>query len=175
MNIKKEKFIVKSGSAKVYKITTNDDKMLIKKQIFRKPKEKYRREVDALRKLEKYGHYPKIVKEEAKKFTFFMTHCGDKINKKNIPKNWLDQINEIKKELEECHIVNGDLRDDHLLVLKGIISIIDFGNIRLKDETFFKKHNYDKYKQIQHNKLNTICECASKGRSSNGKLKHYKK
>lgn len=166
---------MKSGSAKVYKITTNDNKMLIKKEIFRKPKEKYKREVEALRKLEKFKHYPKIVKEEVRKFTFFMTHCGDRINKKNIPKNWLEQINEIKKELEDSDIVNGDLCDDHLLVLKGIISIIDFGNIRLKEDDFFKVNDYEKYKKIQHNKLNTICECAVKGKSSVRKLKHYKK
>jgi hypothetical protein len=38
-----------------------------------------------------------------------------------------------------------------------IIYLIDFGNIRFKNDPFFEKKDYTDYKNFQHHKLTIIC------------------
>jgi len=171
MKIKKETFILNSGTSRVYLIIGEDEKKYIKKVLHRKPKEKYERETRALKSLENYNHYPKIIEEIPKDYTFYMSHCGDQINKKNLPKDWLNQISEIRGELNKHDIVNGDINENHLLVLNGIIKIIDFGNIRFKSDIYFKENDYNEYERFQHRKMRIICNYVKEGKSSWNELR----
>ena len=86
-----EQFLVKSGSSFVYKINENNT-IIIKKKIYRKKKEKFEREVNALNLFQYYNHFPKIIKIDKKEHTIYMTYCGNNITYNNIPKSWKNQV-----------------------------------------------------------------------------------
>ena len=155
--MKGEVFLTRSGSSEISKLWDKDGEMYIKKKIYRKPEEKFKRESEALYCLEKYDRFPKIIRSDPKEFILYLTYCGENINLRNIPTDWNRHINEIRKCLEETDIVNGDINEKNLCVMDNRIYLIDFGNIRLRTDKFFKSNDFDKYRNFQHNKLKIIC------------------
>ena len=101
-----EQFFVKSGSSFVYKIIENNT-TTIKKKIYRKKKEKFEREVNALNLFQNYNHFPKIIKTNKKESTIYMTYCGNSITYNNIPKSWKNQVVKIIDYIQQTDIVHG--------------------------------------------------------------------
>ena len=56
-----EQFILRSGSSNIF-IIDNGITKTIKKTIYRKRQEKFEKELKALNILDKYKHFPKIIK-----------------------------------------------------------------------------------------------------------------
>jgi len=159
-----EQFLVKSGSSFVYKITENNT-IIIKKKIYRKKKEKFEREVNALNLFQYYNHFPKIIKTDKKEYTIYMTYCGNNITYNNIPKSWKNQVIKIIEYIQLTDIVHGDINPGNICVLNNTIFLIDFGNIRIKGESFFQTNNFDTYRTKQHSKLYKICEAISQNKN----------
>ena len=159
-----EQFLVKSGSSFVYKINENNT-MIIKKKIYRKKKEKFEREVNALNLFQYYNHFPKIIKIDKKEHTIYMTYCGNNITYNNIPKSWKNQDIKIIEYIQLTDIVHGDINPENICVLNNTIFLIDFGNIRIKGEPFFETNNFNTYRTKQHSKLYKICESISQNKN----------
>ncbi len=159
-----EQFLVKSGSSFVYKINENNT-MIIKKKIYRKKKEKFEREVNALNLFQYYNHFPKIIKIDKKEHTIYITYCGNNITYNNIPKSWKNQVIKIIEYIQLTDIVHGDINPGNICVLNNTIFLIDFGNIRIKGEPFFETNNFNTYRRKQHSKLYKICESISQNKN----------
>ena len=168
-----EKHFMKSGSANIYFVYQDKDITKVRKTYFRKPKEKLDREVNALTKLEHNDHFPKIVSIMPDIFSFYMTYCGPRLTQDNLPVDWREQVETILLSMEKQNIVNGDIDIKNLTVLDGKIYLLDFGNIRLKGEDFFKKHDYETYKLKQHHKLFLICDAFDNNQPVEQILKNY--
>lgn len=87
----------------------------------------FNNEIRSLWRLRNYNHFPKIISSNRQKLSIYMTYCGEKINYKNIPDNWLDQYNQIKETLSNLQLTSGDMMKKNICVLDNTIYIIDFG------------------------------------------------
>lgn len=79
------------------------------------------REVKALKRLDKYSHYPKLV-EEGDNY-IIETYCGREIR---ILQGTVAQTVEIADELKKEGIVHQDLLNKNLLILNNTLYVIDF-------------------------------------------------
>ena len=101
-------------------------------------------EINILKKLENYEHFPKILDINWDEYSYTMSYCGItlgnlKKKKYKLPKNWKDQINNISKALTEQNIYNNDIALSNICILNDIIYMIDFGccqplDIKLKEK-----------------------------------------
>ena len=122
----------------------------------------YNNEVELLKKLSKYDHFPKIISENPKIFYFSMTYCGKNIsslkqNKKlKIPKNWKEQIVKINEALVKENIYNNDISLNNICILDNKIYLIDFGCCQPLDLKL--KQNYDNRNNLIDliNKINEV-------------------
>jgi len=87
----------------------------------------FNNEISSLWRLRNYNHFPKLISSNRKKLSIYMTYCGEKINYKNIPDNWLDQYNKIKETFSNLKLTSGDMLKKNICVLDNTIYIIDFG------------------------------------------------
>jgi tRNA A-37 threonylcarbamoyl transferase component Bud32 len=165
-----EQFFIKSGSSFVYKIIENNT-IIIKKKIYRKKEEKFEREVNALNLFQHYNHFPKIIKTNKKEYTIYMTYCGNNITYNNIPISWKSQVIKIIEYIQLTDIVHGDINPGNICVKNDTIFLIDFGNIRIKGESFFQTNNFDTYRTKQHSKLYKICEAISQNKNGWNRIK----
>jgi tRNA A-37 threonylcarbamoyl transferase component Bud32 len=156
-----EEFLFKSGSAYIFIIHKQNSK-IIKKTIYRKKEDKFNKEIKALTLLNKYQHFPKIIKTDENNHSIYMTYCGDRITKNNIPDNWKIQVRDIIKFINETSIVHGDINPRNICIYKNIIYLIDFGNIRFYKDDFFILKDFTKYREKQHRKLYNICNAVSR-------------
>ncbi len=156
-----EQFIVRSGSSNIF-IIDNGITKTIKKTIYRKRQEKFEKELKALNILDKYKHFPKIIKSTKQDFSIYMTYCGDRISSNNIPDNWEQQVQYITKSINETNIVHGDINPGNICVYENKIYLIDFGNIRFYEDLFFVQKNFHLYRDKQHRKLYNICTAISR-------------
>ena len=66
-------------------------------------------EIKSLTKLNNYNHFPKLLAyEKLPDYKMLMTHCGDMLNKNNLPENWKEQLLEIHNILEKELIYHND-------------------------------------------------------------------
>ena len=104
-------------------------------------------EVCILKRLDKYHNFPKIININKENHSFKMTYCGESIydlkkNKKLIvPNNWLEQIKNISKNLNEENIYNNDIAITNICILNEKIYLIDFGCCQPLDIKL--RENYD--------------------------------
>ena len=82
------------------------------------------------KKLSKYNIVPKLLKVD-KKNAIYLENVGERISKKNIPKNWKFQLNKILKIFYKEGIQHRDLKLDEVLVKKSQIKIVDFGAAKI--------------------------------------------
>ncbi len=169
-----EQHHMKSGSADIYFIKEQNIIIGVRKQYFRKPLEKLRRETTALMRLPS-NHFPKVLSIIEHEHSFTMNYCGPQLTTQNLPSNWREQVKDIIETIESIDIVNGDIDLKNLVVNDGIIVLLDFGNIRMKGEEFFKKHDYETYKTKQHHKLYLICNALAKQQNAEHTLRKYNK
>jgi len=91
------------------------------------------KEIDALERLNGKKHFPQVIKIGNR--VIWMTYCGERLTKDNLPKNWEQQCKEIETVFNEkkvfhtdfTKIVNGKKAHKNLCVNKGIINVIDWG------------------------------------------------
>ena len=104
---------------------------------------------------------PKIIYK--KNNELFLTNCGEKINKNNIPDNWKEQIMNIYEILKYNNIYHNDITLDNLTILNNKIYLIDFGwannipsfpyfniNKKIIDNS---KNMYDMFERIVNNSI----------------------
>ena len=81
-------------------------------------------EVKWLTKLNEFEHTPNII--SVKKNCITTTYAGQQVTKKNIPKNWKDQMIKILTKLESINCSHNDIKPSDILVLKNKLMLIDF-------------------------------------------------
>lgn len=84
-------------------------------------------EVNALKKLYPYEHFPKLLAYNTRNLSIYMSYCGECIHRNNIPKDWEYQINTIYKILSSIKVNSNDMILRNVCVLNEKIYIIDFG------------------------------------------------
>jgi hypothetical protein len=112
-------------SDKVYLI----DGFVVKKQIEQTSmgNHLFWNEVNALKKLLPYNHFPKIIAYDAYSLVIYMSYCGELVDHKNLPNNWRQQLETIKSYLYEAGVNSNDMILRNTCILDGRVNIIDFG------------------------------------------------
>ena len=132
---------ITSTSSSVYFLKNNIVKKVFKNQNI---ETKFKSEIFCLKKLSKYNIVPKLLKVDKKNNAIYLENVGERISKKNIPKNWKFQLNKILKIFYKEGIQHRDLKLDEVLVKKGQIKIVDFGAAKIlnknkKNQIFDRK------------------------------------
>ena len=104
-------------------------------------------EVNFLYNFNKYPYFPNIIEISNKDLMIKMNYCGEIINKKNIPNNWLEQITDISNILESYNINLLDLQKKNILCKNNKIYLIDFDSYKFSNIL----DNYNKYYNIFKN------------------------
>jgi len=110
----------------------------------------YNKELLALKVVKGRKHFPQLINFNPINLDIYMSYCGETINKNNVPKNWLEQINVISRILTEISLDLKDLQKKNICVLNSIIYIIDLAdydinkNMNIK-EIYIKLYNLIKY------------------------------
>lgn len=87
----------------------------------------FQNEISALKKLQPYKYFPKLLGYDNLRLSIFMTFCGEQISSKNLPDDWEKQIDEIETILTEINVNSNDMILRNVCVLNKRIYIIDFG------------------------------------------------
>ena len=87
-------------------------------------------EILALKKLQPYKHFPKLLAYDTRRMSIFMTFCGQQITSKNIPDDWEEQINEIEQILK---IVNENFKDKEFNEIDELIYEFNNGGIKISN------------------------------------------
>lgn len=94
----------------------------------------FEREKYWLQKLSLSGILPEVYEVDENEKIFVLEDAGSPINKKNCPKDYVLQLENILKKLEGYDCRHNDLSLDEVLVKNGIIKVIDFGWASLKGD-----------------------------------------
>ena len=118
----------------------------------------FRREKECLRRLEKYNHFPKIIKTSEKDLTIVMTYCGDLYDGKR-RKYLISQTRTIVKALENerIFVITPYQIFNSILINNGILNMIDFEDsyplgakkIKNKEEFISSRMEKNNYVQLQ--------------------------
>ena len=117
--------------------TTSSSVYFLKNNIVKKVFKNYnietklKSEIFCLNKLSKYNIVPKLLKVDKINNTIYLENVGERINRKNIPKNWKAQLIKILNIFHKEGIQHRDLKLDEILVKKGQIKIVDFGAAKI--------------------------------------------
>ena len=87
----------------------------------------FKSEVKALLKLNPYPYFPKLYTFDPKRYIIYMSYCGERLNRDNLPDDWLLQFREIADILLKENITSSDIVEKNICVLNNRIHIIDFG------------------------------------------------
>jgi len=120
----------------------------------------YHNELSSLKVLNKYEHFPIVIKYDQSKLSILSSYCGLTIRNKNIiiPKNWKQQIKDIYTILAHHCIYHNDVWINNICLYNNIIYLIDFGNSKKHiDYPYFNfsEQIIDESKDI-YQMLNTI-------------------
>ena len=166
---------MKSGSSNIYFIFDNNNEIIaVKKVIFRKPLEKLNKELHCLQLLSEHEYFPNILKTNNQN-TIVLSYCGSRLDKlqNDLPDNWKEQVQEIIKLLEQNNIVHSDINPGNVCIKDDIIHLIDFGNIRFRNDEFFLRRDYLGYREWQHKKLSIICNAVYENKDPWKELHEY--
>lgn len=89
----------------------------------------YLKNVLALKIFAGNRHFPKLYDTDDEELAVYMSHCGDSITSKNIPNDFLNQIDEINKAFENENVSCTDTFSGNFTAKDGIIYIVDLGTI----------------------------------------------
>ena len=87
----------------------------------------YINEVNSLRKLIPFKHFPTMIAFDEWNLVIYMTYCGEIINSQNIPSNWIVQYTNISDILKNNKVNPNDILVRNICILDNTIYIIDFG------------------------------------------------
>ena len=97
-------------------------------------------ELDALKKLEKYHYFPKVLLTDRKNGVFYMTDVGLSIKNYrhtgDLPGDLFKQIDNMIKALRAVEIFHRDLSLEHLRIKDGRVSLIDFEKCFLTNKQY---------------------------------------
>ena len=111
-------------------------------------------ELQVYERLKNYLHFPKIIQYTNSYIIF--ENVGEMINPHNIPNDALKQINTICKILQKEKIKHNDIRENEVLVKKGIIYLVDFNRAVLDDENYNQNYNDLYYIVKKYNDLKNL-------------------
>lgn len=117
---------IKSATSSVF--VDPNKHFVIKKNTNKNRSDCFFREVYWLQKLQKLDFVPKLLYFDKKQMYMVMDYCGERINDKNRPKDYLAQYKQILDQLKanDCYPHDIKLRSE-VLVKGGKIFICDFG------------------------------------------------
>ncbi len=84
-------------------------------------------EVNTLKKLQGYPHFPHLIAFDSNKLIIYMTYCGETISNHNLPNDWSYQIDNISRILNVLNINSNDMSIRNTCCLGDELKIIDFG------------------------------------------------
>jgi hypothetical protein len=84
-------------------------------------------EVNALKKLLKYPHFPKLLAYDSFNLVIYMSYCGNVADSSNLPDDWPEQLNNIRNILKLINVNSNDMLVRNTCIFDGRIHIIDFG------------------------------------------------
>ncbi len=84
-------------------------------------------EVNVLKKVKSFPHFPHLISFDHNTLTIYMTYCGPILNNNNIPDNWEIQFNEISEIMNVLNVNSNDMISRNICCLGNEIKIIDFG------------------------------------------------
>jgi len=96
----------------------------------------FNNEVNSLRKLMrvislpeiiKYSHFPKLIAFDINRLIIYMTYCGEMLSRSNLPSDWREQFERIRKIMAFANVNSNDMLLRNTCVLNNQIHIIDFG------------------------------------------------
>ena len=87
----------------------------------------YINEVNSLRQLIPFKHFPTMIAFDEWNLVIYMTYCGEIINSQNIPNNWIVQYTNISDTLKNTKVNPNDILIRNICILDNTIYIIDFG------------------------------------------------
>jgi predicted Ser/Thr protein kinase len=120
-----------------YKLTDGHGNSIIKKSYkdmdkthpkFPRWHNSFKNEVSILETLSSEEHFPKLLYYDIEKYEIYMTLCGEKLSKDNVPKNWKEQLLEIVGILKKQNISHNSTSMNNACVKDGIIYFIDFAS-----------------------------------------------
>ena len=84
-------------------------------------------EVNTLKKLQGYPHFPHLIAFDSNKLIIYMTYCGETVSNHNLPNDWDHQIDNISRILNVLNINSNDMSIRNTCCLGDELKIIDFG------------------------------------------------
>lgn len=87
----------------------------------------WKKEITALRRMNREKHIPNLVSIDENNRTITMQYAGKRISKDNLPKNWEQQCKAIDEIQEKHGIFHQDIKPKNILVYYGVIYLIDWG------------------------------------------------
>jgi tRNA A-37 threonylcarbamoyl transferase component Bud32 len=84
-------------------------------------------EVNTLKKLQGFPHFPHLISFDADKLIIYMTYCGETVSSKNLPTDWQNQMSNILRILSVLNINSNDMSIRNTCCLGDELKIIDFG------------------------------------------------
>jgi hypothetical protein len=119
-------------------------------------------ELDALKKLEAYEHFPRVLCTDTAKGTFYMNDVGRSLkeikSKSQMPRDLFVQVDYIIDALKKTNIFHRDLALEHFRIRNGVLSLIDFEKIFLTREQYEqnKKNNSAMWQKLTYHDMNHI-------------------
>lgn len=119
---------------------------VIKKQVNYLDYDLISNEYDKLMRLSRFSHFPTPLSMPVDNY-LILNHCGDHLDRNNLPFNWKEQLKDIECFLVRENIIHRDIRPENIMVDKGFIYLIDFGWSVFKDGLLFGPDSIgDKFK-----------------------------
>jgi len=124
---------MKIGQGMASKVYANNG---VVKKVYYTDKSKYnkrgldkhwKKEIHALKTLKGKKHFPQLIDVNEKLKIIWMTNCGEKITKDNVPTNWEKQCDTIDGSMHTTKLFHCDLMLKNITVKDGIIYIVDWG------------------------------------------------
>lgn len=115
----------KNGNSIIKKVYKDMDKTHPK---FPRWHNSFKNEVSVLETLSGEKHFPKLLHYDIENYEIYMTLCGEKLSKDNVPKNWKEQLLEIIGILKKHNISHNSTSMNNACVKDGIIYFIDFAS-----------------------------------------------
>ena len=124
---------------------------IVKKVYTNKQFQRMSNEINALKILDKYQCFPKLLKIDWDNYTIYMSYVGKSIKeskKYEIPKNIISQIMTIEAILKKENIHHNDLSLSHLMIYNGIVYLIDFEKVFINRKDTPKSYRLSSFKNI---------------------------
>ena len=98
------------------------------------PNEMYANELHALKLLHGCNGFPQLLYYDNSQMTIYMSYCGTKLTRSNVPADWRGQLLEIHKTMRTKGLYSNDVYIGNFCVLDNKLYFIDFG---------YAKHHLD--------------------------------